>query len=613
VNPRGSRSVAWVALVACVACLATFAGGEARAQAGSEAPRFSVRVEPPNGEVGQLMTLLVAVDGAAGADCSLAETPQVDGGRLSLAQGPTSRNSSTVFNGRFTRSIQTEWAFRLVPERVGTLSIPPVKFTCRGKEVATQPVTVKVAPSTLPTDALSLELHASAGTLWAGQAFQIDIVATIDEKQVDKVVKNGLELDLPWLEGIPGLLRLDMPPPTGDVAQVRLAGRRDPLEMRLARDATARRLVLRRTIDMLATASGQIELPESRFSATLAMETAPDDNNPFNLFGNSMAVTKAAVVDAHAGGVVLDVRAPPSDGRPASFTNAVGRFRFGGTAAPTTLRVGDTCTLTLTLTGEGNLDFVDWPPFEELSRDFRVFGKNERKLPRTRIMEIQVSPKTVHVTEIPKLEFSAFDPEQGKYEVLTSPSFPLTVSPGGEDGLTLESRSESLSNLETIRDELPAPAGTRVPGWAWWMPAALLLIAVDLRSRQLAWRARNPQLLRRKAARAALDGSLAGAGDAHAVCVAYGRFLSARLDGPPAGLTADEAVERLAKLDSETPEHASRSGEAGTSRVHDHRLAEDLARAWGRWEASAMGGARFDLAEARVDAARLADRVEAAT
>jgi hypothetical protein len=576
--------------IAALACLALLGSGAARAQ--SEQPRFSVRVDPPSGEVGLLMTLLVGVEGAVGADCHLVETPPVSGGRLSLAQAPSTQQSTVVVNGRITRSVRTEWAFRLVPERAGTLSVPPLRFNCRGEEVSTAPITVEVGPSSIAAGAVTLELRPSAGALWAGQTFQLDVVASIDEPRVEQLVKNGLELDLPWLEGLPGLLRLDTQPPSGDLTAVRLTGRREALEMRVSRDLTANRIVLTRTLDMLATSSGPIELPDSLFSATLAVETGPDRNDPFGrVFGGSLAVTRAVVVDARATGVTLDVRAPPLEGRPRSFTNAVGRFRFNGTAAPQTLRVGDTCTLSLTLTGEGNLDFVEWPAFDELSRDFRVFGKNERKLPRTRVLEIQVSPKTQRVTEVPRLEISAFDPEQERYETLSTGPFELTVSPGGEQGLTLESRAETLSNLETIREELPEPAGPRVPGWAWWAPAALLLVVADARRRRLAWRARNPRLLRRKGARAALDASLAGAADAHAVCVAFSRFLSARLDGPPAGLTAVEAGQRL----------------------QDPALGDALRRSYARWEAGAIGGAPLDLAAARREAAELADRVEAAT
>jgi hypothetical protein len=578
-----------VLLVALLMAVAL--AGAARPQ-DDEQPQVTLRVDPPTGEVGLIMVLMVSVNGVAGADCALAELPQIPGARFTQMQGPSNESSSIYVNGQLTKTMRTTWRLGFVPEREGTLEIPPLRFNCRGEELLTQPVSVPVAKSALKPGIADLELRPSTDSLWAGQIVQVEVSASIDEASLEKLTRNGLELDLPWYDGVPGLMRLDSAPLSGEATSVRLSGRRDMLEMRLRRDDATRRIVFSRTIDMLATAAGTIEFPQSRFSACLALVTEPDRSTPIgSIFGGQpLVVTRAAIVDATAPGPVLEVRAPPEAGRPASFTNAVGRFRFTGTAAPDTLRVGDTCTLTLTLTGDGNLEFAEWPEFAELSQDFRIFGKSERRMPRTRVLELQVSPKTTRVTEVPALKFSAFDPEQGAYEELTAGPFPLSVSAGGDEGLaTLESPADTLSSLETIRETLPAPAGSGVPAWVWVLPGALLLLLVDARSRRATWRARNPRLLAQRGARPALDAALAAAQDAHAVRAAFAHFLAARLDGPPAGLTADEAAARLS----------------------DAALAADLRRVLSGWEASALGGAPFDLQAARAEAVRLAERVEA--
>ena len=73
--------------------------------------------------------------------------------------------------------------------------------------------------------------------------------------------------------------------------------------------------------------------------------------------------------------------------------------------------------------------------------------------------------------------------------------------------------------------------------------------------------------------------------------MAFGKFLSARLDGPPAGLTADEAAQRLP----------------------DEQLGAELRATVGRWEAAYLGGGTLALDTARREARQLAARVEAAT
>jgi hypothetical protein len=558
-----------------------------------DAPRLAVRVEPPTGEVGLRMSLTITVDGPLGADCALDALPELAGARLTPSSGPVTSQSMTIINGVKSASLRTEWRFLLIPEQVGTLEIGPFRFNCRGVEHLTRPISVRIEESARPEDVVGLTVEADTGELWMGQAFGVTVRAAIDESSTEMLVRNGTELDLPWLDGQDGLLRLEQPPPGGqNVSEIPLAGRSTALALRASRDASGDRprIVLTRTIDMLATRAGRIELPESRFSATIATEVQAR-NDPFSLLGRRLEATRTVVADAYAPGPVLTVRAPPEEGRPAAFTNAVGRFSLSGSASPTTLRVGDTCTVTLALTGAGNLDFVTWPAFEELGRDFRVFGKSERKLPEARVLEIEVSPKNDRVEEVPRLELAAFDPETRAYERLTVGPWSLDVEAGGEAGLAdLEGPGDALSSLETIRERLPEPR-RRWPVWVWWVPGALALVAVDVRRRREGWRRRNPGEVARRAARPRLERALEEATGARDVAVAFGHFLAARLDGPPAGLTAEEAAGRL----------------------DDAALRAALRRTVGRWEAAYLAGASLDLASARDEARALAARVEAAT
>ena len=561
--------------------------------AASPAAQLAVQVDPPSGEVGLRMTVSVSVEGEQGADCSLVETPTVDGARLELAQGPVTSSSTSIINGRVSRSLRTEWSFVLVPERVGTLELPPIHFTCRGAQTATRAVSVPVSASTRPEDVVDLLVEANTDQLWAGQTFNVTVRASIDEAATRMLLNNGLELDLPWLAGLSGMILLDTPPPVGqDVRDLPLTGRGGAISMRAERSLKSGRprIVFTRQIDLLATEPGTLQFPESRFSAVLATEVRQDRG--FDIFSSGRLIpTRTASSDARAPGPLLVVRAPPEAGRPASFTNAVGRFKLSATAAPDTLAVGETCLLSLVLTGNGNLEFVRWPAFDALSSDFRIFGKNERKLTGARVLELELSPKNERATRIPALELAAFDPEAGSYQVLTVGPFDLTVTPGGTTGLSnLETPAEVLSSFETIREELPPPQD----GWPVWLPlvpAALALVCAEGVRRRAAWRDSHGTLLRRRAATGRLEQALADARDGRDLAVAFGKFLADRLDGPPAGLTADEAAQRLA----------------------DAELAAELRTTVGRWEAAYLGGGTLELDGARREARELAARLEAAT
>lgn len=558
-------------------------------------PNVAIMLDPPVGEVGLVMDLTLSISGAESADCNLSAVPQVDGGRLRMVQPAIQSQSTVIVQGQVRRSLRTEWRFQFVPEREGTVTIPSFRFDCRGVLVNSREVEVPVHPSTLRPGAVGLELFLGADDLWVGQIFTVDVRASIDEEYADKLVAGGIELDLPWLDGLPGMLRLEQQvPPGGQPTQVILVGRREPLDMRVARDLSGERsrIVFSRSLQMIAIEAGEIVLPESRFSVTIATEVRRD-RDPIGFYNQDrMIVTRAAAVDARAPSTTLIVRGPPEQGRPRAFTNAVGTFRFSGSAGPTQLRVGESCTITLSLSGDGNLEFVEWPAFDELKADFRVFSKNERKLTGVRQLELEVSPRNDRVSEIPALEFASFDPERRDYQVLSTGPFALDVSSGGDGGLTtLESPVETLNSLETIREVLPPPGGPPWPTWLLLLPGALALLVVETRLRRSAWRAGNPHLVTWRGALATLRKALDESADAHDVARAFSKYLSARLHGPPAGLGAEDAAARLT----------------------DEQLAAELRRVVSGWEAAYLGGADLDLAKTRSQAEALAARIEAAT
>ncbi len=555
---------------------------------------FSVQVEPRTAEVGELVRVVVTAEGAGAADCALLETPVLPGLTLTPVGPPESSQSLVAVNGRVSRTIKTIWRFQLVPRAEGLLELPPFRLECRGEALDTERTSVFVTPATDERDRVRLTVESSDVTVWVGQIFHLDLAAYLDEDVTEKLLDGGWYLDLPWFDGLTGLVRLDAETPRNNLRHVPLSDGRRKLGMEMSGVSTDGRTWIRLAlrVPMLASRSGHLEIPASRFVAKIATGFERQ-RDPFSIFGGSrQVVTRAIVAESIAPALVLDVREPPLDTRPRAYTNAVGSFELKGAALPRSVRVGDPVTISLKLTGEGNLEFLEWPPFDELSEDFRIFGKEEQDTGDARVIAIEVSPKSSRVTEIPKLEVGVFDPEQGDYEVLSVGPFPLEVTADANEGLAeLSVPDEILNDLETIRERLPAPIEGRRPAWLWVLPGLLLFAGVELRGRVSRWRAANPEAIRRRGARRALEEELKqvdGVGD---VAAAFARFLAARLGGPPAGLSAQEAAERL----------------------DDEELADELCRTVAVWEAAYLGGSQLDTNIAWSEARHLAERVEQTT
>ncbi|MDG2149586.1 MAG: BatD family protein [Planctomycetota bacterium] len=565
------------------------------------APDISVELSPDRPEVGLVMAMVVTVSGAEGADCDLLDVPEIDGARLTFRGTPSTQKIEVGIDGRVRSSLTTRWQFELVPERAGELVLPPIRFNCRGTELETAAQRISVASSSLREGLVSLSVRPSVQELWVGQVVEMDVAASIHPDAEKRIPRGGLELSLPWLSGVPGLHPRDIPNPScRSVFPMPVNGGRAEVPLCQVREVVSggMRLVLRTRIPMLATEAGLVTLPDSRFSVRLVMESRRE-RDPF--FGgmlnrSSVVPTRVLIADAFAEGAKITVNPTPIEGRPDSFTNAVGRFNLVGSAGPTSLSVGESCNLKLSLRADGqdgtNLDLVEWPAFEEQLEDFRLFGKDESKGPNTRILSFELSPKNAGVTEIPELEFGFFDTSSGTYETRSVGPFPLDVTPGGGGGLTeLTVPEEVLNDLESIRTQLPPPQSSRWPAWGPPAGALILLGLIELRRRSRDWKKHNPRKVVRRGARSVLEKSLRDATGPAAVAAAFSRYLAERLDGPAGGLTANEAAGLLP----------------------DRALGEELVRVVSGWEAAYLGGATLDLNGVRAEARSLADQLEAVT
>jgi len=562
----------------------------------SAAPGINVTVQPTPAEVGLLMTVTVTISGNESLDCDLLEVPEVKGGRLRFAGGPSTRSSFSSINGRRSNSVSTVWEFELVPQVQGQLAIPPFRFSCRGSEVASLPQLVDVGPSTLRDDLVSIEVTPATHELWLGQVVDIGVRFSVLEAAYDSGLRNGLEITLPWVTESPALHLLDPPSPNCRLFQATIQPGGEQIPTCVDRDYSGGEstIVHTQTVPMLAIESGTVALGDARFDFRLVLEREQRRSSGFSLFGGLSTVpSRVVVATATEPGPVITVREPPREGRPASYTNAVGRFRLDARATPRQLVVGESCQLQLGLVvppgSAGHLGMIEWPEFAALSEDFRIFGKEDRRNGPVRELVLDLAPKNDRVTAIPELQFSFFDPQTESYETLTVGPFELDVSPGGSEGLTeLNTPEELLNDLETIRERLPAPAQPWLPAWIWPVGGALALAFSEWRSGRARWRDDNPALLARRGARRVLDAELGTAGDAAAAASAFARYLAAHFGGPPGGLTLEEALPMIS----------------------DEELARRLAQTMTGWEAAYLGGAALPVDQIKSEAQALAQSLE---
>jgi hypothetical protein len=126
----------------------------------------------------------------------------------------------------------------------------------------------------------------------------------------------------------------------------------------------------------------------------------------------------------------------PADGRPASFTGAVGKFEVSAEAAPLQSAVGDPITLKVKLSGSGNFERANSPTLER-NNEWKTYKPTAKFEPEDSVgfsgakaFEQALVPLTSGKLVIPALAFSYFDPESKQYVTRLTQPLSVDVAPG---------------------------------------------------------------------------------------------------------------------------------------------------------------------------------------
>ena len=139
----------------------------------------------------------------------------------------------------------------------------------------------------------------------------------------------------------------------------------------------------------------------------------------------------------------LEVKSLPENGKPASFAGAVGNYNFKSEIDKTELSTNEAFTLTLTVSGTGNVELLQMPT-PVFPPDFEVYdpkvttsvNPTSNGLSGTKKAEFLVIPRRAGNFTIPAVEFSYFNPANESYQTLQSEPYEIKVEKGAgsDDG-----------------------------------------------------------------------------------------------------------------------------------------------------------------------------------
>ena len=316
--------------------------------------------------------------------------------------------------------------------------------------------------------------------------------------------------------------------------------------------------------------AGKLQLGPVKQGMVLRVRQKQNRRSPFNnSFDGIFTRYQQVPVTLEAKAQTITVKPLPTANKPASFNGAVGRYTMQAKASPLEVTVGDPVALNIQISGQGaidslNLPKLDWPSFKSYEPSVTTNKNNPLGLLGTRTFEQVVIPESDKITEVPRIEFSFFDPVTAQYRVLAKGPFPLKVNPSDEPiaplvgGNTARETSEPDSppqtDILTIQHHLGSlgqalPLVARPNFWLLQSIPLLLWLGALLWRRKTNALANNPRLRRKRqvaertrAGLAKLD-NLAKqeeTAEFHAELADLLREqLGLRLDIPAEGITAD--------------------------------------------------------------------------
>jgi hypothetical protein len=458
---------------------------------------ISVTAEMSRPEIsaGEMAELQIRVTGAQQAD--VPQQISVEGLQVRLTG-----QSTQVQMVNFKVSSSVVYSYIVMPLRTGNFTIPGVTVTADGRQFRTAPIRFAVAdtrsapvpavqqpapvnpppfpglqppprrprsaPQRVDESRLAFgEINCSKKTIYAGEVVPVEIRYYFDANY--QVQVRG-KLDF----GSEGIVAERFP---------------DPKESREERDGTVYNVLTFRTL-LSAVKPGAIDVPPAKLDCQVQVPggAPPGFDDPIfgQLLGGQSPFMQARDLQVKTAPLHLEILPLPKEGRPASFSGAVGQFDIDAIVANPKPAPGDPATLSVKIGGKGNFKGMgapvlteddgwrSYPPTDKFDSSDELSYSGVKSFDFTLIAQ---EPKKAS----PGAEFSYFDPTTAKYVTLSTKPLPLQASPGTASNppvapdATVGSGNSKEPSTAPAADRQEVKQGDPVPGItlrSWRTPLA---------------------------------------------------------------------------------------------------------------------------------------------
>jgi hypothetical protein len=317
------------------------------------------------------------------------------------------------------RSVSITHNYRLTPMNSGTIVIGPARVRANGKTYSTQPITIEVikpsSSGTIENKTAFIETALSSKKAFVGE----QLVYTF--RLFHRVEAKNLDLKLPFDKMWFNKEELGEPKPYTRVV--------NGLQYN----------VQELSIALFPLKKGLAEIPPAILELDLLYRTQNRSgrdpfsqlfNDPF--FGRGIRTEHKVLRSQPLSVEIL----PLPDGAPKGYKNLIGIFKISAELGKKDLEVGDTTTLTVTVSGQGNVRDISFE-VPDLKNQFKVYPDKpefnqtiyNNQIRGEKVFKFALVPLQAGNKTLPKFSLPYFDPENAQYRLAETQPVTLNVRP----------------------------------------------------------------------------------------------------------------------------------------------------------------------------------------
>ena len=355
--------------------------------------------------------------------------------------GPFTSTSSSVqiINGSVSRTNTQTFSFHLRAIKEGVFTIPSASITVDRKKITSEPCEINVTASATSSGNYSSNTSNSTNNNNKKEVF---LKATPNKKKVYQGEQILLtyniyytipisQLSVSKSPSYSGFWTKDISDNDGSLQQSSTIIDGQPYNV-----ATIKEMVL------FPQKAGELTIEPLELSCLAQIRQQRQRTNTYDpfedFFGDVLGTSYTNVrKEIKSQPITIEVLPLPTANKPNSFNGAVGQFTFTSKIDKNELKVNEAFTLTLTVSGKGNIELLELPK-PILPPDFEVYDPKISTTVKNNALGIYGSKKAEYII-IPRvsgnftlddIEFSYFNPSLKKYETLKSDIHAIQVQKG---------------------------------------------------------------------------------------------------------------------------------------------------------------------------------------